>query len=206
MNQESSQQIMDWKKKEGGGKRNFAGEWDLTQTQTPVHPRRPVTQPRPMPRPAAELPAALRHRPTRPRGDRRRGDHARSRRDGPQDRTRPRHLPHARHRAGLAQPAHRRRRVPSRLGQRRSVVPGRRPRQVRTLDGANVDWPRLLQLHHAVQPKPKGKPTFHLVAQMTGEHGYRRVDARNALARGLSPAHSGRVGAKSMKAPPSNSG
>ncbi|HEY1378445.1 MAG TPA: methyltransferase domain-containing protein [Gemmataceae bacterium] len=47
------------------------------------------------------------------------------------------------------------------------------------------DWPRLLQLHHGVHPKPKGKPTYRLVTQMTGEHGYRRVDARKALARGL---------------------
>lgn len=49
----------------------------------------------------------------------------------------------------------------------------------------NVDWARLLQLHHGVRPKPKGKPTFHLVTQKSGEHGFRRVDARNALARGL---------------------
>ncbi len=46
-------------------------------------------------------------------------------------------------------------------------------------------WDRILQFHHAVRPKPKGKPTFRLVVQMTGEHGYRRVDARKALARGL---------------------
>jgi 23S rRNA G2445 N2-methylase RlmL len=47
------------------------------------------------------------------------------------------------------------------------------------------DWPRLLQLHHRVHPKPKGKPTYRLVTQMTGEHGYRRIDAREALAKGL---------------------
>src|SRR5438067_3661303 len=47
------------------------------------------------------------------------------------------------------------------------------------------DWPRLLQLHHRVHPKPKGKPTYHLVTQMTGPHVYRRVDAGKALARGL---------------------
>src|SRR4051812_11281476 len=47
------------------------------------------------------------------------------------------------------------------------------------------DWTRLLQLHHRVHPKPKGKPTYHLVTQMTGEHGYLRRDARKALARGL---------------------
>jgi 23S rRNA G2445 N2-methylase RlmL len=47
------------------------------------------------------------------------------------------------------------------------------------------DWPRLLQLHHAVHAKPKGKPTYRLVTQMTGTHGYRRIDAGKAMARGL---------------------
>lgn len=49
----------------------------------------------------------------------------------------------------------------------------------------DADWQRLLQLHHAVRPKPKGKPTYHLVAQMVGEHGYRRTDAGQAFAKGL---------------------
>jgi len=48
------------------------------------------------------------------------------------------------------------------------------------------DWPLLLKIHHAITPKPKGKPTFRLVVQMTGEHGYRRVDARKEFGRGLS--------------------
>jgi 23S rRNA G2445 N2-methylase RlmL len=43
----------------------------------------------------------------------------------------------------------------------------------------------MLALHHAVRPKPSGKPTYHLVAQMIGEHGYRRVDALKAMAKGL---------------------
>jgi len=47
------------------------------------------------------------------------------------------------------------------------------------------DWPRLLQHHHSVRPKPSGKPSYHLVTQMIGEHGYRRVDALNALAKGM---------------------
>jgi tRNA (guanine6-N2)-methyltransferase len=46
-------------------------------------------------------------------------------------------------------------------------------------------WAKLLQIHHAVRPKPKGKPTYRLVVQMTGEHGYRRLDATKAFARGL---------------------
>lgn len=47
------------------------------------------------------------------------------------------------------------------------------------------DWQQLLRIHHALRPKPKGRPTYRLVTQMTGQHGYRRVDARAALARGL---------------------
>lgn len=49
----------------------------------------------------------------------------------------------------------------------------------------SADWAALLQLHHKVHPKPSGRPTFHLVAQMSGPHGYRRIDARKSLARGL---------------------
>jgi 23S rRNA G2445 N2-methylase RlmL len=48
-----------------------------------------------------------------------------------------------------------------------------------------ADWARLLPIHHAVRPKPKGKPSYRLVVQMTGEHGYRRADALKALARGM---------------------
>jgi tRNA (guanine6-N2)-methyltransferase len=46
-------------------------------------------------------------------------------------------------------------------------------------------WDRLLQIHHAVRPKPTGKPTYRLVVQMTGEHGYRRADGLKALGRGM---------------------
>jgi 23S rRNA G2445 N2-methylase RlmL len=48
-----------------------------------------------------------------------------------------------------------------------------------------VDWEQLLRLHHRIRPKPRGRPTYHLVTQMSGTHGYRRIDARKALARGL---------------------
>jgi 23S rRNA G2445 N2-methylase RlmL len=47
------------------------------------------------------------------------------------------------------------------------------------------DWNQLLRLHHALRPKPRGRPTYHLVAQMEGRHGYLRRDARRALAEGL---------------------
>jgi tRNA (guanine6-N2)-methyltransferase len=48
-----------------------------------------------------------------------------------------------------------------------------------------VDWQQLLRLHHTVHPKPTGKPTYRLVTQMSGRHVYRRVDAGEALAKGL---------------------
>jgi 23S rRNA G2445 N2-methylase RlmL len=48
-----------------------------------------------------------------------------------------------------------------------------------------VNWDLLLKVHHAVTPKPAGKPTYHFVTQMEGVHGYRRVDAKKALMRGL---------------------
>ncbi len=47
------------------------------------------------------------------------------------------------------------------------------------------DWGQMLRLHRSVRPKPPARPTYRLVAQMEGTHGYRRVDARKALARGL---------------------
>jgi 23S rRNA G2445 N2-methylase RlmL len=57
--------------------------------------------------------------------------------------------------------------------------------RIRRWTAREVDWAHLLRMHHAVRPKPRGKPTYRLVTQMTGKHGYRRVDAREALAQGL---------------------
>src|SRR5579859_3381659 len=57
--------------------------------------------------------------------------------------------------------------------------------KIRRWTAREVDWAKLLRIHHELRPKPTGKPTYRLVTQMTGEHGYRRVDARKALARGL---------------------
>jgi tRNA (guanine6-N2)-methyltransferase len=48
-----------------------------------------------------------------------------------------------------------------------------------------ADWQHLLTIHHAIRPKPKAKPSYRLVTQMSGTHGYRRVDAGNAMAQGL---------------------
>jgi 23S rRNA G2445 N2-methylase RlmL len=56
---------------------------------------------------------------------------------------------------------------------------------IRRWTARDVDWQNLLRLHHAIRPKPKGKPTYRLIAQMEGKHAYLRRDARRALAEGL---------------------
>jgi 23S rRNA G2445 N2-methylase RlmL len=58
-------------------------------------------------------------------------------------------------------------------------------KSIRHWTAKEADWQHLLTLHHAVRPKPKGKPSYRLVAQMGGTHGYRRIDARKAMAQGL---------------------
>ena len=58
-------------------------------------------------------------------------------------------------------------------------------KSIRRWTAHDAPWGRLLAVHHALRPRPKGKPTYHLVTQMQGQHGYRRVDAREALAGGL---------------------
>jgi tRNA (guanine6-N2)-methyltransferase len=57
--------------------------------------------------------------------------------------------------------------------------------RIRRWTERDADWARLLQIHHAIRPKPKGKPTYRLIVQMSETHGYRRVDAQKSLARGL---------------------
>ncbi len=57
--------------------------------------------------------------------------------------------------------------------------------RIRRWTAREADWPSLLRLHHTLRPKPKGRPTYRLVAQMEGQHGYQRRDARKALAQGL---------------------
>jgi 23S rRNA G2445 N2-methylase RlmL len=49
----------------------------------------------------------------------------------------------------------------------------------------DANWDQLLKIHHQIRPKPQGKPSFRVVVQMTGEHGYRRVDAKKAFWKGL---------------------
>jgi tRNA (guanine6-N2)-methyltransferase len=57
--------------------------------------------------------------------------------------------------------------------------------RLRQWTAREADWPALLRIHHALRPKPKGRPTYRLVTQMEGRHGYLRRDARKALAQGL---------------------
>jgi tRNA (guanine6-N2)-methyltransferase len=58
-------------------------------------------------------------------------------------------------------------------------------KQITHWTARDADWPTLLKVHHAIRPKPKGKPSFWIVSQMSGRHVYRRVDVREALERGL---------------------
>jgi 23S rRNA G2445 N2-methylase RlmL len=56
---------------------------------------------------------------------------------------------------------------------------------IRCWTAREVNWPQLLRIHQSIRPKLKSRPTYHFVTQMTGEHGYLRKDAREALVRGL---------------------
>jgi 23S rRNA G2445 N2-methylase RlmL len=58
--------------------------------------------------------------------------------------------------------------------------------QIRRWTSRDADWDQLMKLHQTIRPKLKGRPTYRLITQMSGTHGYRRVDARDALAEGLS--------------------
>jgi tRNA (guanine6-N2)-methyltransferase len=55
----------------------------------------------------------------------------------------------------------------------------------KTWTARKPNWPELFKIHHSIRPRTKGKPTFHLVCQREGEHGFRRVDALDAMADGL---------------------
>jgi 23S rRNA G2445 N2-methylase RlmL len=56
---------------------------------------------------------------------------------------------------------------------------------IRAWTAKKPDWEHLFKLHHKIRPKTKGRPTYHVVCQMQGEHGYRRADAREAFVAGL---------------------
>ncbi|MBM3981248.1 MAG: methyltransferase [Planctomycetes bacterium] len=56
---------------------------------------------------------------------------------------------------------------------------------IRTWTARKPDWEHLFKLHHRLRPKTKGRPTYHVVCQMQGEHGFRRADARAAFVEGL---------------------
>src|SRR4051812_4405984 len=48
-------------------------------------------------------------------------------------------------------------------------------RSIERWPARDANWDQLLKIHHAIRPKPSGKPTYRLVTQMTGQHAYRRV-------------------------------
>jgi 23S rRNA G2445 N2-methylase RlmL len=56
---------------------------------------------------------------------------------------------------------------------------------IRNWTARKPDWKELFRLHHLIRPKKKGRPTYNLICQMQGEHGYRRADAREAFTAGL---------------------
>lgn len=56
---------------------------------------------------------------------------------------------------------------------------------IRAWTAKKPDWEHLFKLHHKIRPKTKGRPTYHVVCQMQGEHGFRRTDARGAFIEGL---------------------
>jgi len=58
-------------------------------------------------------------------------------------------------------------------------------KQIRAWTAQYKRWPQLFEIHRAMRPKIKGKPTYHLVAQMQGKHVYMRADAGKAISRGL---------------------
>ncbi len=58
---------------------------------------------------------------------------------------------------------------------------------IRTWTGRKPDWKHLFKLHHRIRPKTKGRPTFNLICQMQGEHGYQRHDAREVFREAMAP-------------------
>lgn len=58
-------------------------------------------------------------------------------------------------------------------------------RTIQNWTARKPNWEQLFRIHHSLRPKTKGKPTYRLVCQLQGEHGYRRTDARDALRAGL---------------------
>lgn len=57
--------------------------------------------------------------------------------------------------------------------------------KIRQWTAKDADWDHLFKLHHQLRPLTRGKPTYRLVTQMHGEHGYRRKDAARAFGEGM---------------------
>lgn len=57
--------------------------------------------------------------------------------------------------------------------------------KIRRWTAREADWDHLFRLHHHLRPLTRGKPSYRLVTQMHGEHGYRRKDASKAFVAGM---------------------
>ncbi|MEZ6142730.1 MAG: methyltransferase domain-containing protein [Zavarzinella sp.] len=57
--------------------------------------------------------------------------------------------------------------------------------QIRQWTVRDANWKDLFHFHHQVRPQGKRKPTYRLITQKDGTHGYRRIDAQDAYAEGL---------------------
>lgn len=49
----------------------------------------------------------------------------------------------------------------------------------------DADWNHLIHLHHQVHPLTKGRPTYRIITQMEGTHGYHRKDAQRAFTKAI---------------------
>ena len=58
-------------------------------------------------------------------------------------------------------------------------------KSIKSWTESEADWRDLLALQQRLAPRRKGKPTYRVVTQMHGTHGYRRVDAGKALSRAI---------------------
>ncbi|WP_157369356.1 methyltransferase [Zavarzinella formosa] len=60
-------------------------------------------------------------------------------------------------------------------------------KQIKMWTEKQAPWQHLFGLHQSIRPKAKGRPTYRVVTQMNGQHGYRRTDASKAFRQGLAP-------------------
>lgn len=56
---------------------------------------------------------------------------------------------------------------------------------IRKWTSKDADWNQLIQAHHQFHPLTKGRPTYRIITQMEGTHGYHRKDAQRAFTKAL---------------------